>query len=374
MHILGLSRGNIYRKTFILQGSPKASIMEKLQDLAHGDDYLAELYGELPGTLDNCYAEGTNKIYKANCKKWEKWCSRYQINSFPAPEEHVVLFILSILQQAKSSISLQHALYAIKWGHERQGLNFEFSPLIKKLLEASKRILGKPCNKKEPITSGTIKQLVTHFITENVILSDLRDVTMFVIGFCGFLRFNEIVNIKRSDIDFQINYVTIFLEKSKTDKYKEGNKVFLAETKSKACPVKLLRQYLKLACIKCDSEEYIFRAVTRMKSKDTHKSSIKDGKLVINKIPSYELRNVNTKLSYTRCRELLFSKLNEIGIDETKFGVHSLRSGGATQAARMQIPDRLFKKHGRWRSENCKDGYVHEDIKEKLSVTLSLGL
>ena len=342
--------------------------------MAHDNAYLAQLYGELPGTLDNCYAVGTNKIYKAKLRKWEKWCLRFQINPFPAPEEHVVLFILSILQQAKSSISLQHAIYAIKWGHERQGFDFELSPMVKKLLEASKRILGKPCNKKEPITSGTIKQLVAHFITERVILPDLRDVTMFVIGFCGFLRFNEIVNIKRSDIEFNENYVTIFLEKSKTDKYKEGNTVFLAETKSKACPVKLLRQYLNAACINCDSEEFIFRGVTRMKSRDELKSCLKGGKLVINKISGYELRNVNNTLSYTRCRELLFSKLKEIGLDERKFGVHSLRSGGATQAARMQIPDRLFKKHGRWRSENCKDGYVHEGLKEKLSVTLSLGL
>ena len=38
--------------------------------------------------------------------------------------------------------------------------------------------------------------------------------------------------------------------------------------------------------------------------------------------------------------------------------LHSLRAGGATSAANVGIPDRLFKRHGRWASENAKDGYV----------------
>ena len=110
------------------------------------------------------------------------------------------------------------------------------TPIIKRLLEAGKCILGKSSNKKHPITLEIVKQLVTCPIIENVNPSDLRDITMFVIGFCGFLRCNEIVNIKRSDITFHENYVTIFLEKSKTDKYKEGANVYLAKLNNITCP------------------------------------------------------------------------------------------------------------------------------------------
>ena len=38
------------------------------------------------------------------------------------------------------------------------------------------------------------------------------------------------------------------------------------------------------------------------------------------------------------------------------------------------VPDRLFKRHGRWRSENAKDGYVGDSIEKRLSVTKQLGL
>ena len=54
--------------------------------------------------------------------------------------------------------------------------------------------------------------------------------------------------------------------------------------------------------------------------------------------------------------------------------MHSLRAGGATAAANLGVNDRLFKKHGRWKSEKVKNGYIHENIETKLIVTKNLGL
>lgn len=88
---------------------------------------------------------------------------------------------------------------------------------------------------------------------------------------------------------------------------------------------------------------------------------------------SYKLREVG-QLSYTRCREIFKDALNEVGVDPKRYGLHSLRSGGATAAASVGVPDRLFKKHGRWRSEGAKDGYIQESLKNKLSVTSNLGI
>ena len=56
------------------------------------------------------------------------------------------------------------------------------------------------------------------------------------------------------------------------------------------------------------------------------------------------------------------------------YGLHSLRIGGATAAANNDLPDRVIKKHGRWKSENAKDIYCREDIQHQLSVTLNTGL
>ena len=66
--------------------------------------------------------------------------------------------------------------------------------------------------------------------------------------------------------------------------------------------------------------------------------------------------------------------LQAVGLDTKQFGLHSLRAGGATAAANAGVPDRLFKRHGRWRSENAKDGYVKDSVAERLSVTRKIGL
>ena len=43
-------------------------------------------------------------------------------------------------------------------------------------------------------------------------------------------------------------------------------------------------------------------------------------------------------------------------------------------AADMGIADRLFKRHGRWKSETAKDGYIKDALENRISVSQSLGL
>ena len=38
------------------------------------------------------------------------------------------------------------------------------------------------------------------------------------------------------------------------------------------------------------------------------------------------------------------------------------------------LPDRVIKKHGRWKSEKAKDTYCREDIQHQLLVTLNIGI
>ena len=58
----------------------------------------------------------------------------------------------------------------------------------------------------------------------------------------------------------------------------------------------------------------------------------------------------------------------------SKWRLHSLRAGGPSKAANMGISDRFFKRHGCWKSENAKDEYIKDALKNRLSVSRSLGL
>ena len=109
-----------------------------------------------------------------------------------------------------------------------------------------------------------------------------------------------------------------------------------------------------MAGVEPTSELMLFRPITKTKA---------GGKL----------RPAGT-LSYTRLREQFKEKLAQLGYPAEKFGLHSLRAGGATAAANAGVPDRLFKRHGRWRSENAKDGYIDDSVEKRLAVSRDLGI
>ena len=119
----------------------------------------------------------------------------------------------------------------------------------------------------------------------------------------------------------------------------------------------MIRQYVKVAKISKNSKEFIFRGVCYFK-----------------RLKEHRLKKKNKPLSYTRSREIILKTFSEIGLKSVKFGLHSLRSGGATAAEKAGVKDRLFKRHGRWRSENAKDCYVKDNLKELLTVSRNLGV
>ena len=57
------------------------------------------------------------------------------------------------------------------------------------------------------------------------------------------------------------------------------------------------------------------------------------------------------------------------------FGTHSLRESGATMAANAEgVLDRCLKRHGRWKTDLAKDGYIADLIEKGLNITKNLNL
>ena len=295
--------------------------------------------------------------YKYGFNKFCKWCKLFNIDPLPASDFDVALYIVSLLQSAASYSVIDDAFYSINWVHDiSDNTNPCKTSLVKNVKEGALRSVGHTVTKKEPITPEIIKKMIDLLDSENTNLYNLRSMCMFLLGYSGFLRFSELINITRADLTFHEQYVCIHITKSKTDHYREGSEVLIAKTGFESCPVAMLKRYLDKADIDHTSQELIFRSVVLVKSTG-----------------QYKLKGIKS-LSYTRAREIVLSVLAQLGLDIKKFGLHSLRSGGATAAANGGVTDRLFKKHGRWRTDKAKDGYVKEDVDDRLSVTKRLGI
>lgn len=304
-------------------------------------------------------SDNTLRKYRYAFKSWINWCRSQnpKIQHIPATDYHVSLYLIHLSKQFNSVSKVNEAFYAISWAHNISGTdNPCHSSLVVSVLEGARRITSKPVTKKEPITPKILQRIVERYGSSRNSLPDIRISCMCLLSYAAFLRFSELVNIKRSDIAFYDDHFSLFISKSKTDKYKQGSNVIVSKTNNVTCPYNMLKLYLQVAVIASDSDCFIFRAVTFCK-----------------KSGSYKLRK-SGPLSYSRAREILLDALENVGVDKSKFGLHSLRSGGATAAANAGVNDRLFKKHGRWRSDNAKDGYVHENIHSLSSVSKSLGI
>ena len=117
----------------------------------------------------------------------------------------------------------------------------------------------------------------------------------------------------------------------------------------------MLRRYAHLSGDSFNSTEFVFRSLSKGKNAN---SSLREG----------------SKLLYSRAGERFIEKFKAIGLDTKLYGLHSIRIGGASVAANNDLPDRVIKKHGRWKSEKAKYTYCGEDIQHQLLVTLNIGI
>ena len=134
---------------------------------------------------------------------------------------------------------------------------------MKGILESAKRSLSRPIVKKEPVTPDMVFSICQKFASANANLSDLRTAAICVTAFAGFLRFNELANLRCCDVKFgKDKYVELFIAKSKTDIYRNGNVVMLAKTGHITCPYNLLNRYIQAAGIDFSSNLMFFSLVT----------------------------------------------------------------------------------------------------------------
>ena len=172
-----------------------------------------------------------------------------------------------------------------------------------------------------------------------------------------FFRIEEVLLIRYGDINFHSGYAISNLEVSKTDQLRKGNQVVIAESSNNnTCPVKIFKGYLShLESSPVDPSHYVFRAPSKTRSGHT-------------------LVSINKPISYSSVRDYVKSTFKDIVSNIALFSTHSLRAGGASAAANAGVADRLFQRHGRWKSVSAKNGYVEDSLESRLLVSKNLGI
>ena len=162
-------------------------------------------------------------------------------------------------------------------------------------------MLGRiPINRKLPLVQMLIRKLFERYSEGS--LDKLQILRLIVLGFFAFLRWDDLSQLRVSNIHLRSDHAAVFLEKRKNDQYREGSWVLVARSRT-FCPVSLIEKFLRMGGHKADS---LFRKVCHTKG-------------------GFFLRS--QKLSHTRALEEVRAMLKSIGLDPLKYGLHSMRSG-----------------------------------------------
>ena len=321
------------------------------------DEEMKLLRRSLPYMIKNGVANSTFNKYKSSWDKWLVWSSSKNITGRPAEPYYIAMYLNHLFFVNKNKGCITAALYAVRWGHHVVGLPSPTdSPLTKLAYEGALRMCGGERVRKDAMPLDTLKEVITKYCSGSSTLMDLRFITVCLIGFAGFMRIEELLSTQLKNVTISPDHLKIFLPRSKSDQHRQGNEVLIAKTGTKFCPVGHVKKFLQEAKLDIHDNPEAYLIPKLHKTKRAHNASKTKG------------------VSYTTIREHFSKNMDTVRKIDENFGLHSLRSGGASSAAQHGVSDRLISKQGRWASEKARNGYIKDDKKTRLSVSRSLGL
>ena len=163
---------------------------------------LNRLASEIPSLIKAGKSDNTLKKYDVYFSKFKIWCLKYNLDHLPASVTTISLYLTFLIQSHVSTSVLNSAYYSIKWEHDMNLYDEIFKDnFLKLILDGGVRVLAKPVNKKSPITADILKMVVLKYGRSND-LKDLRICCLMLLGYSGFLRFDELSHIQTNNILF----------------------------------------------------------------------------------------------------------------------------------------------------------------------------
>jgi integrase len=319
----------------------------ELAEAGVGDREKEQLRAHAVGAV----APSTLRSYLSAYGAFGDWCSnKLGKQAADASAVQVAQYLSAIAEQGKAAASIQTALAALKWARKITGASdWTEAPFVKMVTAGLMKQVARPTRRKEPITLAQIEKICATGQGENSKLARLRRKCIFLIGFTGFFRADEMINLKRKNVTWpqKGKFVEIQVEKSKCDQLRGGRTVHIHKAENpRICPVRMVARMMRKQ--REGPEDRVFQGLRKIKGGHAYSSK---------------------KVSYNLLRNVVQRGMAAIGEDPKNFGTHSLRAGGATAAAQANIEPRLVQRHGRWARMESMNAYVQDALVDKLAVS-----
>ena len=206
------------------------------------DPELRQLAQALPSILVHDRVASTVSTYLGAYKSWKAWALRHNASVLPADSVTFALYVVSLIQEARSMSAVNSAVYGVNYVHKKSGYpEVSEHPVVKQLLDAAKRILARPPTRTKPLSIDQVRSLLTRLGGGTV--ADRQLAALLALGFFGFLRWDDLHHLSVDSLNFGVSHVAIFLGRRKNDQFREGSWVFIARSSTPPAQLGLWRSF-----------------------------------------------------------------------------------------------------------------------------------
>lgn len=279
--------------------------------------------------LENSKAENTKRAYQSDWQQFASWCKEHKLQDLPASPETVSYYITYLGGLYKAS-SIKRKMVVISQRHETAGFqNPVKSSLVKGVWTGIQREIGIREEGKEPLWLQDLRRMIDS-IPRNQLIG-IRNRALLVVGWAGAMRRSEIVSLNVEDLTFTREGLVILLRKSKTDQAGESQEIALPYgSHPLTCPVRSLQDWLDASGI---ANGAIFRAI------DRH-------------------GNMKGRLTPQSVRLIVRKSCENMGLNPSNYGAHSLRSGFCSTAAKAGKTEHQIMRQTRHRKLDSLSRYI----------------
>ncbi len=270
------------------------------------------------------YAWNSIKSYKCGFNVWKQFALVNSLVLFPVDKIELSICLINKVENGGSWSTVNQCINGVKFFHRLFLKNFDNHCVDEQILQFLMKHSRKPENKRRPLLKDEFERIICVHWKQNLDIVILRNLCVMIFAWIGFLRYDDVSQLKWNNVTVVNNLITLKLYDAKNDKKKSGQTV---KFQLNSNLMRIVNDYLLKAGFYdklYGDSVYLFFEIDK-------------GSCWYKK-----------RLSYAHMYGLLLDLCNKAGVDTNKIGTHSLRIGGCTEASRNGIPDYVLDYYGRW--------------------------
>ena len=286
------------------------------------------------------------KSYKSKFNAWKNFAVQNCLDIFPVNIIEFKVFLCMRIQEGACWSTINSTISALKFFnkilHIDQVIDFEPS-----FVAYLKKFSRNPNKRRRPLTKDEFDSVFQFFGKQYVKDFEIaRSLCILSFSYLGFLRYDDISQIKLCDVGLQGKIVKMNISQAKNDYEKKGQSVQFELSESMFDIFSFYLAHANFSKQDWQSQEkFLFFHVTKNGKKKFEKS-----------------------LQYDDMRYIVLCMCQKAGVNITRLGTHSLRIGATSHATRLGVPDKVIDAHGGWaEGSRARQGYQRVNW-EDLSV------